>query len=137
VKNYAKNNHNFVRLSLALLIFIICWLGVERLLRLGMIKLGYQYNYRIIWGLVDLPYQVGLAGGILFLTLELYFRKLRGVKITLMPAIVAYSFITAGVILNTIDRIQYQAVFDYITINWLYCNLADVYIVLGLVLLMV
>lgn len=107
----------------------------------GILKLAYVKNTGVAFSLIqNNPFLIMLME-IIVLTFVIRFLRLQYNRMNLGTKI-ALTFILAGGTSNFIDRIFHRAVIDYIDISPLIAhfpifNLADMYIVLGLLLFIV
>lgn len=98
------------------------------------LRITYAWNHGISFGLFD--YHTNNA---LFLVINMIIIIYVLYCIAMHTGLLLYGYIliAAGGISNIIDRILYGAVFDFIDIHIVIFNLADIYILLGFLLIVV
>lgn len=98
----------------------------------------YICNKGIAWG-IELPHLLFwfLWTGIIFLLFVLIYRAFQRKELT-FSRYLAFTLILSGAISNLIDKLEFGCVTDFIDLKfWPIFNLADVFIVIGTIILLV
>jgi lipoprotein signal peptidase len=128
-----ENNKRLAKLLLAS-IYLVSLLCFERLVRLLFIRTDNRnYNTQIIWGMVHAPYCLSFILGLgvmLMVTVVLARTRIWFSWISLL----AILFIIIGLVVNLHDWLVFGGIWDYLSVWNMYFNLADIYIIIGLLL---